>query len=120
MDAPTTNHPVCRIDWNGDNAVDADEQVEGDIILQPGTWYFLACTYDGTDLKFYIDGTLSDTTNRPGGTIPDGGREIWIGGNEPWGEYFDGVIDEARIYNRALSGTEIQSLLSLRWLLCLT
>ena len=32
-----------------------------------------------------------------------------IGGNSVWGEYFSGRIDEVRIYNRALSQSEIQS-----------
>ena len=32
-----------------------------------------------------------------------------IGGNAVWGEYFDGYIDEVRIYNRALSASEIGS-----------
>lgn len=32
-----------------------------------------------------------------------------FGGNAVWGEYFAGQLDEIRIYNRALSATEIQS-----------
>ena len=32
-----------------------------------------------------------------------------IGGNAIWNEWFDGLIDELRIYNRALSTTEIQT-----------
>jgi hypothetical protein len=32
-----------------------------------------------------------------------------IGGNSLWGEYFEGRIDEVRIYNRALAATEIQA-----------
>ena len=31
-----------------------------------------------------------------------------IGGNAIWGEYFNGLIDEVRVYNRALTATEIQ------------
>ena len=32
-----------------------------------------------------------------------------IGGNSTWGEYFAGKIDEVRVYNRALSSSEIQA-----------
>ena len=32
-----------------------------------------------------------------------------IGGNSVWGEYFQGRIDEVRIYNRALTAGEIQA-----------
>ena len=112
VDTPNANRPVCRIDWDGDWDVAADEQVQGNIVLQPNTWYHLACTYDGTDLKFYIDGNLTDTTTHVGGVIPNGGRDITIGGNDAWGEYFDGVIDEVHIYNRALSEAEIQALMT--------
>jgi hypothetical protein len=32
---------------------------------------------------------------------------LHIGGNAIWGEWFSGLIDEVRIYNRALTQTEI-------------
>lgn len=107
-DAPTAYHPVCRISLGGGWS---DFQVQGDIVLQPHTWYHLACTYDGTALKFYINGTLRGTTNYSNVTIRNSGKNIWIGGNDIWGEYFDGVIDEPRVYKRALSAAEIQSLM---------
>jgi len=34
---------------------------------------------------------------------------LQIGGDSIYGQYFPGTIDEIRIYNRALSATEIQS-----------
>lgn len=111
-DAPTANRPVFRVDWNQNGVLDADEQVQGDIVLQANTWYFIAATYDGTAMRFYIDGTLRGTTARSGGVIPNGNQAIWIGGNSPWGEYFPGKIDEVQIYNRALTQVEIQALMS--------
>ena len=32
---------------------------------------------------------------------------LWIGGNEPYGEYFQGTIDEVRVYDRALTSGEL-------------
>ena len=32
--------------------------------------------------------------------------------NSPYGEYFLGIIDEARVYNRALTPTEIQTIMN--------
>jgi len=109
-DAPTTNHPVFRVDWDGDRNIDADEEVEGDIVLSTDIWYFIVCSYDGAQMKFYIDGTLRDSTSVSEGTIPNSGRDIWLGGNDVWGEFFEGIIDEVRIYNRALREEEIQLL----------
>ena len=34
---------------------------------------------------------------------------LWIGGNQPYGEYFNGLIDEVRVYNRALTASEVNS-----------
>ncbi len=111
-DAPTANRPVCRFDWDGDMVVDADEQVQGNITLATSTWYHLACTYDGSAIRFYIDGTLRGTTTAASKTIRDSGRAVSLGGNEAWGEYLDGQIDDARVYNRALSQTEIQAIMA--------
>jgi len=43
------------------------------------------------------------------GPIQTNSNPLWIGGNSPYGEYFQGLIDEVRIYSRALSVTEIQT-----------
>ena len=71
-----------------------------------------ATTYDGTAMRFYIDATLSGSTPKVGGTLPNGGEDIWIGGNATWGEHLNGIIDEVRMYNRALSQAEIQALMT--------
>ena len=75
--------------------------------LPTNTWTHLAVTYNGSTLTFIetalqlpppFSGTLSPTT----GTLQIGASQF--------GEYFKGLIDEVRIYNRALSDTEIQSI----------
>ena len=43
------------------------------------------------------------------GAIQTNSNPLWIGGNSPYGEYFQGLIDEVRVYNRALSQAEIQT-----------
>lgn len=111
-DAPTAGRPVFRINWNNNRANDTGETVQSSSNLTLNQWQQVACTYDGTALRFYVNGALVGTTTRSGGTIPNGGRGIWIGANETWGEPFRGRIDEFRIYNRALSQAEIQALLT--------
>ena len=42
------------------------------------------------------------------GTIATGTGPLRIGGNGIWGEYFNGIIDEVRVYDRALIGERHQ------------
>ncbi|MEV4174543.1 LamG-like jellyroll fold domain-containing protein, partial [Nonomuraea sp. NPDC049709] len=44
-----------------------------------------------------------------GGPIRTDNGVLRIGGNSLWGEWFNGLIDEVRIYHRALNATEIQT-----------
>jgi Concanavalin A-like lectin/glucanases superfamily len=72
--------------------------------LPQGAWTHLAITDDGAWSRLYVNGELVDTEP----ALPlEGHGEIRIGGNEWWGEYFDGRIDEVRIYDRALNGGEV-------------
>ncbi len=78
----------------------------GTSALPLGTWSHLAATYDGTNLRLYLNGTLV-TTKTTSGAMPNTSSPLRIGGNAIWGEYFSGLIDEVRVYNRALSASEI-------------
>jgi hypothetical protein len=72
-----------------------------------GIWHHVAGTYDGSELKLYVDGTLRATTIYVG-TIDVRTNNLTIGTNsEVSGRFYDGAIDDARIYNRALSEAEI-------------
>src|SRR5439155_9838817 len=65
-------------------------------------------TYDGANLRMYVNGTLVRTQAVTGSIVETSGA-LRIGGNSVWGEYFSGLIDEVRIYSRALSQSEIQT-----------
>ena len=67
----------------------------------------MAVTYDGAMLRLYVNGTQA--ASRPQtGTLQASTSPLWIGGNSPYGEYFQGILDDIRIYNRALTDAEIQ------------
>ena len=72
-----------------------------------GAWTHLALTYDGANLRLYVNGALASTTARTG-ALETSNNPLRIGGNVPYGEYFQGLIDEVRVYNRALATAEIQ------------
>ena len=73
--------------------------------LPLNTWTYLAVTYDGTSLRAYINGTLSSTV--AAGAIFSTNNPLFIGGSAYRGDFFSGLIDEVRIYNRALAPDEI-------------
>jgi len=70
-------------------------------------WSHIVCAWDGTNIKEYVNGVLKNTVgvtgtgNKPGAIIL---------GAEGVTRQFDGYIDEARIYTRALSVTEVSAM----------
>jgi hypothetical protein len=78
----------------------------GSSALPLGTWTHLELTYDGSAISLYVNGVRA-STKQASGTIQSTSSPLWIGGNSPYGEYFNGRIDDVRIYNRALSQAEI-------------
>ena len=81
---------------------------QGTSSLPVNQWSFLAATYDGSVLRLYVNGTLAASTSVSGAISASSGA-LRIGGNSVWGEYFNGVIDQVRIYSRPLNQGEIRS-----------
>ena len=73
-------------------------------------WVFLVATYDGANMRFYVNTTLYGPTSAtyiPNDIYP---TRIGAGATETAGMYwFNGLIDEVRIYNRALNEEEIKA-----------
>jgi hypothetical protein len=73
--------------------------------LQPGTWYHVVATYDGSRMRIYLNGVLGD--NLPSTrSLPDTATAMNIGGT---GDEFNGQIDEVAIYTTVLNQTRIQA-----------
>ena len=80
----------------------------GSAALTANTWTFLAETYDGATLRLYVNGTQVASTAHTG-SISTSTNPLQIGGDSLYGQYFAGMIDEVRIYNTALTATQIQT-----------
>jgi hypothetical protein len=76
--------------------------------LPVGVWSHVAMTYDGTQLRMFVNGTQVSSAPLTGAISPTT-SPLWIGGNSPYGEYFNGRIDEVRVYRSALTQAEIQT-----------
>jgi uncharacterized repeat protein (TIGR02543 family) len=91
--------------------------VASGVQVTDGAWHHIVATRSGTapyTFKIYVDGVLKGTDNNPNNTLP-ALKRLRVGAaiTPPWvppGSYFNGLIDDVRVYSRALSGTEIQGL----------
>jgi hypothetical protein len=78
------------------------------------TWHHLATTYDGARLRVFIDGRAAGSKAITGQTCASG-QPLAVGAKNAPAKglleaFFDGRMDDVRIYNRALSATEIGQL----------
>ena len=87
------------------------EHVDSRLHLPVGRWSHLAVTYDGTTLRFYLDGVLT-SSRAVSGRLRATHDPLWMGGNRPYGEYFVGELDEVTVYNRALAAGDVRRLMS--------
>lgn len=86
----------------------------------PGDWHYFAYTYDGKVHKLYVDGVLKATSTV--GTMAGQYRMLefgrWYGGYPVAGgspdQFFQGSLDDARIYRRPLSEAEVRDLVRTR------
>lgn len=80
-------------------------------VIQAGVWIHATAVYDGQSMRLYQDGVLVGSVNKSGNIATNPSVPVAIG-NQPAGAArpFDGAIDDVRIYDRALTLTEIQSL----------
>lgn len=73
------------------------------VVTELNRWYCVALTYNNTSLKIYVDGVERASATRTAETMT--GYEVQFGG--PFGNFLNGNIGPAHIYNRALSANEI-------------
>jgi hypothetical protein len=93
--------PAGYIDKSG-----TDYNATGTSVLPLNTWSHLAATYSGSAVRLYVNGTQV-ASRSVSGTIASSTAPLRIGGNNVWGEYFKGLIDEVRVYNTALTASQI-------------
>lgn len=82
--------------------------------LTPTNWNHFVVTYDGTNLRFYVNGVLKDTK---AGTASSGtGDTLYLGVLGATTYHAVGTLDDVRIYDRAFAQAEIDTLYASRGL----
>jgi hypothetical protein len=106
---PDTAHENFYADYGGNGAISTAYIP----YVELNKWYCLVFTYDGSVSKFYINGTLIQS--KAGNAVyQDDGSDLFFGkmNDSLFPYWFNGVIDEIRIYNRAINADEVNSLCS--------
>ncbi len=84
--------------------------VLGNVNVNDGQWHHAAGVYDGEMLYLYVNGEL-DVSSKATRTINTNDYPVYIGENaEQTGRFWNGLIDDVRVYNYALSENEIKAL----------
>jgi hypothetical protein len=115
--------------WNGDNSFSlgdntlvcghriangTGEQIANTWTPVANMWYHVSCVYDGSQLIEYVNGVLLGSAGSATGSVTDEtssartlqlGRRIATGGSN-----LNGILDDVRIYNRAISASEVSKL----------
>jgi hypothetical protein len=112
--AGTANTLFWGVITDFDNAY--HEVYNSNTVLAAGSWYHVVCTYkSGTGLAIYINGTLQASSPVLGNIVAIGdsifGQPLYLGFDggtaRSASRFFNGVLDEVRIYERALSSMQV-------------
>ena len=80
--------------------------------LETGAWTHVAAVYDGRTMRLYKDGRAVGSMPKTGAIDVDASVPAWIGDNPPdaGSRPFLGLMDDVRIYSRALTAGEVADL----------
>jgi len=82
----------------------------GNKAVNDGKWHHVAGVYDGEKMYIYVDGIV-DVSQPASGAIATNDHPVFIGENaEMTGRFWNGLIDDVRVYNYALSEGQITAL----------
>ena len=73
--------------------------------LSPNTWNHIVGSYDGSNMRIYVNGTLYTTLSKTGNILASS-TNLYVGMSFA-SEEFSGKISSARIYNRGVTGNEV-------------
>jgi len=86
----------------------SEESKPTNTMIARGEWTHIAIIWDGSEVRHYVNSILVFSFPNSG-NVNDNDHQTRIG-DDWWGNYFIGNLDDIRIYNRALTQQEITAL----------
>ena len=89
-------------------------RLDSSVTLGVGEWHHVAATFSQPDMKVYVDGALVGSANHDCALSHEATADVFVAAADhayyPMGSFLPGVMDEVRIYNRALTAQEVADL----------
>lgn len=100
-------YPDRTLQWAFSNTSPGWRWINIGAVINLGEWNHVAITYAGGIIKSFINGSLVHTYNGSGLISVNAQYNLWMGGRPAVAQWYNGSIDEARIWNIARTDTEI-------------
>ncbi len=91
-----------RIHYSGGNTLDTPNNT-----LKAGEWYHIVGNYDGKKVRIYVNGEIKAEKDA-NIAIPANTSSYVIGGTQESRDWFAGILDECKLYNRGLTEEEVK------------
>jgi len=99
--------PTCQFNANGEGW-SANHVTAG--LVSQDTWTHVSCTYDNDTLRMHINGILVGSNFIGAKSVINSSSTLRISGDDNDHVYFNGLIDEVQIYNRAITANEVSAI----------
>lgn len=96
--------------WGGDGCNVNESRLFSITHAVTGVWYHVAVVKNSNSFSLYVNGQLEDSRSPVPNFLDTNAANLRIGSNAYEGAHLNGLIDEAEIYNRALSAAEIAAI----------
>lgn len=80
--------------------------------LSPGVWTHVTGTYDGSEVRLYVNGILDASHPHKGSVVGDPSAPVAIGNHPEGGNNFDGRIDDLQVYETSFTQSQVQDLMT--------
>ena len=110
-DFKITTAGKVELSWKNGSAY----TITSNTTIPTNVWHQVAVIYDGTNAKLYIDGVLDKTTPLGAPIAPTSNSESFIiaaAASTSTTAFFDGNIDEVRVWDKALAEAELHFIMN--------